>query len=393
MKPTKVLASLIVVLPSLSLVAQAPPGGDHQSTGNAAVKYLRADASLRQSYAFPADAVAELQKSLESPLNVEDEKLIAAADEALVEFHHGAASKRCDWVMSSEDGPLANTAHRGAIKELIAVAEIRSRLRFRDGDMPGAIDDAVAAMTAARHLSVDGSLASVLFAYNLENSVAGILARNLLRLSPAQLRELGTAINALPNGSDLKVALESEKLNRNDILTSVQGAKDRDDLIAGLLRNIPFLNSNRELAAQVVDGCSGSVKGFTECVDQQQDFYISWVPRFTLPPEEFEKAYKVEFERLSKTNPVIWQFTPALPRFRWTEAYQRTRRALLHTAIAVRQDGLKAISLLPDPYDGKPFTYTALDEGFRLESRLNDGGLPISLSIALSTEDRKLAPK
>jgi hypothetical protein len=102
---------------------------------------------------------------VESPLDVEDEKLVAAADEALVEFHHGAASNRCDWVMSAEDGPLANTAHRGAIKELVAVAEIRSRLRFRDGDMPGAIDDAVAAVAAARHLSVDGSLASVLFAY------------------------------------------------------------------------------------------------------------------------------------------------------------------------------------------------------------------------------------
>jgi hypothetical protein len=289
MKPTTVLVAFFVVFSSLRLGAQAPPGGDRQSAENAAVKYLRADASLRQSYALPADAVAELQKSLESPLNVEDEKLVAAADEALVEFHHGAASNRCDWIMSSEDGPLANTAHRGAIKELVAVAEIRSRLRFRDGDMPGAIDDAVAAMAAARHLSVDGSLASVLFAYKMENSVTGILARNLLRLSSGQLRELATAINALPNGSDLKIALESEKLNRNDILDSVHGAKTRDDLIAGLLRNIPFLKSNRELAAQIVDGCGGSVKGFTDCVDQQQAFYRSWAPRFALQPEEFKK--------------------------------------------------------------------------------------------------------
>jgi hypothetical protein len=82
---------------------------------------------VRQSYPLPADAVPNLQKSVESPLDVEDEKLVAAADEALVEFHHGAASNRCDWVMSSEDGPLANTAHRGAIKELVAVAEIRSQ--------------------------------------------------------------------------------------------------------------------------------------------------------------------------------------------------------------------------------------------------------------------------
>ena len=88
-------------------------------------------------------------------------------------------------------------------------------------------------------------------------------------------------------------------------------------------------------------------------------------------------------------NPVVWQFTPSLPRFRWAEAYERTRRALLHTAIAVRLDGPKAISLSADPYNRKPFTYIALGEGFKVESQLLDGGVPISLSIVPGAEDRK----
>src|ERR1700742_3565052 len=145
MKRVRFSILVFLLLPSPWLVAQTP-SAVNQSTENAAVKYLRADASLRQSYALPVDAMPILQKLLDSPLDSEDEKLVAAADEALVEFHHGAASSRCDWVMSSEDGPLANTAHRGAIKELVAVAEIRSRLRFRDGDVAGAMADAVAAM-------------------------------------------------------------------------------------------------------------------------------------------------------------------------------------------------------------------------------------------------------
>ena len=383
---------LCVLLP-LWLEAQTPSAGNHASPENAAVKYLRADASLRQSYPLPADAVSNLQKSVESPLDVEDEKLVAAADEALVEFHHGAVSKRCDWVMSSEDGALANTAHRGAIKELVAVAEIRSRIRFRDGDIPGAINDAIAAMAAARHLSLDGSLASVLFAYRIENSVTGIIARNLVRLSTAQLRELENAIKRLPNGSDLKIAFEAEKLDRNNISTSVQGATTRDELIEGLLRNLPVLKSNRELAAQIVDGCGASVKGFTHCVDQQHSFYVSWAPRFTFPPEEFEKAYNAEFDSLSKTNPVLLHFTPALPRFRWTEAYEQTRRALLHAAIAVRLDGPEAVNLYLDPYDRKPFTYIALGEGVRLESQLVDGGAPISLAVVPGDEERNPASK
>ena len=63
----------------------SPTGG--QEAENAAVKYLRADAALRQSYALPPDAAAQLLKALDSPLNGEDEKLVAAATDALVEFH------------------------------------------------------------------------------------------------------------------------------------------------------------------------------------------------------------------------------------------------------------------------------------------------------------------
>jgi len=230
MKPIIALVALFTMSTSIWLGAHDPPVENQQNTENAAVKYLRADASLRQLYALPPDAAAKLQKALESSLDVEDEKLVAAADEALVEFHHGAAIHRCDWVVSSEDGPLANTAHRGAIRELVAVAGIRARLRFRDGNTPGAIGDVLAAMAAARHLSVDGSLASVLFAYKLENSVTGVLVQNLFKLSPAQLHELASGLNSLPSGSNLSTAFESEKLSRDDLLSIVRDAKTRDEL-------------------------------------------------------------------------------------------------------------------------------------------------------------------
>jgi hypothetical protein len=394
MKATIVLVVLFTMFSVIWLGAHNPRIENQQSTENAAVKYLRADASLRQSYALPPDAAEKLQKAVESPLDAEDERLVAAADEALVELRHGAAIERCDWVMSAEDGPLGSTAHRGAIRELVAVAEIRARLRFRDGDTRGAMGDVLAAMAAARHLSVDGSLASVLLAYKLENSIAGVLVQNLLRLSPAQLHELSSGLNALPRGSSLSTAFESEKLSRNDFLLAiVQGAKTRGELIEQLLHNIPALESNRGLAAEIVDGCGGSVQGYVNCVERQHSFYVSWAPRFTLPPEQFEKEYKVEFDGLSKTNPVVRQFTPALWRFRWTDAYEQTRRALLYTAIAVRLESPNALNQHLDPYDQMPFTYTAVDGGFRLESQLTDGGMPISLAILPNSEGRKAIPK
>jgi hypothetical protein len=374
MKIPMVLAVLVMLFSSTGSQAQLPPE-------NAAVKYLRADAALRQSYALPPDAPVKLEKAMESPLDEEDSKLVAAADDALVEFDHGAAIKRCDWVMSIEDGPLANTAHRGAIIELVAVSGLRARLRLRNGDTRGAISDALAAMAAARHLSLDGSLASVLFAYRLEKKLTGILAGDLIGFSPGQLNKLSSGLDGLPSGSNLGSAFESEKVRRNYFLDIAQGAKNRDELIGLLLDKVPTLQSDKALAAQIVDGCGGSVNGFVNCANQQHSFYASWALRFALAPEQFERAYKTEIEGASKANPLIRQFTPAIPRFRWAEAYIQTRRAMLETAIAVRLDGPSALNRHPDPYDGNPFSYTPLDGGFRLESRLRESATPISLSI------------
>jgi hypothetical protein len=359
--------------PSLSIAAS--------SEENAAVKYLRADAALRQSYSLPTDGAAKLMLAMESPLNNDDEQLSASAGEALTEFGHGAARKFCDWTMSTEDGPFANTAHRGAVMEMAAVSAIRARLRFRDGDLPGAGADITIAMAAARHLSLDGSLASVLFAYSLENKLSGILSQNLYLFSSAQLISLEKRIEELPNGSNLKSAFEAEKLHRDDLTPIVQGVRTRDELIGRLLQGIPALQANRQLAMEIVDGCGGSVSGFMHCIKQQQTFYVTWESRFNLPLQEFEAEYRAELAALAKTNSIVRLLTPDLPRFRWTEAYTATRRALLRAAIATRKDGRAGADRFPDPYDGKPFSYESVDGGFRLESHLKDGNAPISLTI------------
>lgn len=373
------VATALLVL-SLALSVRAFFAQD-QGAQNAAVKYLRADASLRQSFPLPTDAAAKLQKALESPLNDDDETLVAAAAEALVEFQHGASSKRCDWDMSAEDGALADTAHRGAILELASVSGLRARIRFRDGNTGGATTDLLAATAAARHLSQDGSLASVLFAYKLENTLSVILAQNLFRFSDSQLKVLADKCATLPRGFTLGKALSAEKVQRNDNLEIAQSAKNPQELINLLLERVPILKSNRSLANKIVDGCGGTVDGFLQCANQQQVFYNEWITKFDLPPEQFERDYKAELQEVSKDNSVMREFTPALPRFRWVEAYCQTRRALLEAAIAVRLDGPGALDRHPDPYDAKPFSYTRLDKGFQLGSQLAENGSPLTLAV------------
>ena len=366
----------IVLLLAASALGQAA------SPQNAAVKYLRADIALRESYAFPADPSTALEKALNAPLDKNSENLVAAAEEALREFQHGTEMKRCDWELSAQDGPSANTSHRGAIRDLVLVSGLRARLRFRDNRPADAIEDSLAAMKAARQLSEDGSVASALISYQLEDKLSQILAHNLARLSPSQLRQLAARLSSLPGGSDLPAALRAEELDRHPLATVVRGATSRDDLINRLLDGVPVLNGDRQRAQDLVDGCGGSVRGFAKCMDQQRSFYESWLARFSLPPERFEKDYNQQWQSGSDPNPFILHYTVALPRLRWAEAYAKARRRLLRAAIAVRLDGPAALVRFNDPYQSDLFSYVPLEHGFRLESDLADETGPIGLTIA-----------
>lgn len=70
---------LAAVLASYSHRALASPPS--QTNGNAAVKYLRADAALRQAYPLPPNAATQLGQALQSPLTKFDEDLVAAASQ------------------------------------------------------------------------------------------------------------------------------------------------------------------------------------------------------------------------------------------------------------------------------------------------------------------------
>jgi hypothetical protein len=353
---------------------------------NAAVQYLRADVALHQAYPLPPQAWVKLEQAVEEPLSAEDEKLVAAASEALAEFQHGAKSKLCDWQMSAEDGPFANTSHRGAVMELVAVSALHARIRLRDGDDKGAIADLLAAYAAARHLSLDGSITSVLIGYKLEREGTAVLQNAIALLTPAELETLESGLAGLPQGSSMQNAITAEKLKRNDLAGIIGNAHTHDELISRVA-GIPSLANDRAKAQELVDGCGGSLAGVMNCIDKQRAFYEKWTANFGLPPETFQQQYDPDHASASIGNPILQRFTPMLSRFRWAEAYNNTRRALLHAAVAVQRDGTKELSRYPDPSNGRLFSYTQLANGFVLESALKENGKPISLSV-VSTQKK-----
>lgn len=380
MKLSKRLWCLLPLFTPMCVPADAAQP-QHSQRQNTAVQYRRADKTLRDTRALPPDAATTLAKALTAPLDDSDQKLVKAADEALAQFRRAAEIENCDWGLSAEDGPSADTSHRQAIRELALVSAIRARLRFRDGPSGDAINDSLAAITAARHLSLDGTLASVLISYQLEDQVSKVLAHNLSRLSRRQLRQLSAKLSSLPPGATMANALRSEQIDRHPLLTVVRGASTRDDLIAHLSNGVPLLNGDQTRAQQVVDGCGATVQGFDDCLDQQRAFYQTWIARFSEPPGQFESEYNLQLAKSAAANPIIRFFTPALPRLRWVEAYSRTRRTLLLAAVAVQIGGPAALVRFNDPYKDDLFSFVPLEHGFRLESELTEEGGPIGLSI------------
>jgi hypothetical protein len=369
-----------VVVSSAFILAQAGGGQSDTSGLNAAIKYLRADASLRQTCSVPQEGWSKAEEAVRRPLSNEDDQRVACAAEALIEFEHGASIPKCDWQVSVDDGPFASTAHRGAIRELVATAALRARLRFRDGDRHGAITDLIAGLTAARHLSLDGSIASVLFGFRIEDEISEVLSQGLGQMSAIELHELRTGLSNLPKSSSTREAFESEKLTRNDLRDRAGRAHSADELTA-MFAALPALKDDPQIANQIVDACGGSVAGVLSCFEGQSAFYRRWASRFDLPSDQFEKEFTADFGASSSHNAVIAFFTPSLPRLRWAEAYSETRRALVLAAVAVKQQGVKSLAQFPDPYDGRTFKYAQVADGFQLQSSLQQDGRPLSISV------------
>jgi hypothetical protein len=66
---------------------------------------------------------------------------------------------------------------------------------------------------------------------------------------------------------------------------------------------------------------------------------------------------------------------------------------LLQAAVDVQLRGPDALTQHPDGHDGAPFSYHSIDGGFRLESRLSENKVPLSLTVAAGPENLKVNPK
>jgi hypothetical protein len=354
---------------------------------NAALKYWQAFATL------PKLTAAEVQKltgeCLTLPLDAHTKETVTKAEYALQMLHEGAALPRCVWGIPYEDGLYVLLPHVEGVHVLSALACLRARIRFEEGHNAEAIDDLVAAMTLARHVSPDGILLTVVYGYNIERYPTETLALYLPKLDPKTIRELKTRLDALPAGGNPAAAMAYEEKSSLDwFVRTVKETKDKERLVA--LLSPLFLSEGEkkgqdptEKARVFLEECGGSVAGVLKFAEEMRPCYASMAKKLELPVEEFEKEYEREAMKRAG-NPVFKAFFPAVPKCRRAQARAEVRRALLLAALAVQLEGRDALKSRPDPVIGGPFEYVAFEGGFELRSKLKgQDDKPIMLTVGL----------
>lgn len=378
-----------ILLVFVVLSAQAQHQKLHQAKlglpdDNAALRYMRAYAALHQTKVMSSSVAPTLQHYATVPLDAFATELVTAARGALLELHHGARLPHCAWAVSAEDGIIADTSHRGVARELIAVAGLRARLRFRDGQLADATDDLLDAIALARHLTFDGSLASAMMGNYFEQGPIELLAQSLPRLSPAILQQVIARYDALPSSAKMaEVLLSHEKVTRTILLTLLQDKPEKGQLIERLTTLYAFKEGGAE---EFLTACGGTANSLRQKIVQLRPRYIKWSGWFRLSPDEFEKKYQAETEELAKTNPVFELLTPSISKMRWNEAYRQTQQALFRAGAAVQLNGKRALSKNLDPYNDQEFQYALTSTGFRLESQLKKDGKSLAINIGTEAE-------
>jgi RNA polymerase sigma factor (sigma-70 family) len=357
------------------------PGAAPDRGANAAVPYGQALIALRRV----GDQDKLRADCLTMPLDAHARELVTRGAYALRMMRRGAALPRCDWAIDPERGNYIPDTHADGAKVLSALACLRARLRFAEGQSAEAVEDIVAALALARHVSRDGTLDSLWAGDEIERRTSEALAPELPRLDAQAVKDLAARLDALPPGGSVATAtMRMAEALLSWIVGEVQEAKDKDSLLAFLSQLCGSKSDppekNRAKGRAFLEECGGTAEGVLKSAEEMRRGYVPIAKTLDLPPDRAAKEFERE-ERKLAGNPVFKVFAPVLHNVRRRQEEAAVRRALLSAALAVRLDGRDALKHHPDPVAGGPFDYVAFEGGFELRSKWKPDDQPVALTV------------
>lgn len=365
----------------LALTPVATAADEGELGANAALHYWQAFAGLPR---LDEAQGKKLAASLTVPLDDETRRWAQQSDDSFRELRHGAALPRCAWGVSLGDGFAAVLHHPQAARTLAHLTCLRVRQAFATDRPQEALDDAVATMTMARHLSADGTLISWLVGAAIEQQMYEVLAQHLRDLGTADRARLAQRIDRLPTGGPLAACLRTEETAGLDWfiarVKATKGAKDLQNVLA-LLHG----EGGEEKAKKMLQDAGGTAQGVIRAAEEIRPIYGTFARKLTLPPDRFVREWNAEAERL-KNNPVFALLAPALPKVRYADARLETRRAMWKAALAVVERGPEAGKERRDPFGDGPFTYETFEGGFILKAKMTTpDDKPLTLTVGRRT--------
>ncbi|HEY7310227.1 MAG TPA: sigma-70 family RNA polymerase sigma factor [Gemmataceae bacterium] len=360
------------------------PGPASERRANAALQYGQAFIALRRGFK-PIGEKKLLAECQTIPLDADARELVVKCGYALRMMQQGAKLPRCDWRGDFERGIEVSFTHGDGARQLSALACLRARLRFTEGQSAEAIDDIIAALTMARHISLDGTLESLWIGYEIEQRMSETLALYLPSIDSKMLRHLKSRLDALPpRGSVATATMRMEEELLTWIVGEVKEAKDKERLLAFLSQlcgeKSAAAEKNRAKGRAFLEACGGTAEGVVKSAEEMRSFSARLAKMLDLPPDQVAKAFERE-ETKRAGNPVFNLFSPVLHNVRRRQAQADVRRALLSAALAVQLNGRDVLKNHADPVVGGPFDYVAFEGGFELRSKWKLDDKPVALTV------------
>lgn len=372
--------------PSAQVAEQPPSAARTKGSGpdrgaNAASEYGQAYVALRRGAGDHDKLIAEC---LTMPLDAHAREIVTKAAYALRMVQRGAARPRCDWARDFDCGIELSFSHAEGAQLLSSLACVRARLRFQEGKNTDAIEDILAAMTLARHISADGTLDSLRASHAIERRMGEALALYLANLDAKMIPDISKRLDALPpSGSVATATMEFEEAMLKWIVGEVKEAKNQESLLAFLSQLCGKHESpekDRERGRVFLTECGGTAEGVLKYAEEMRQCSRRIAKKLDLPSDQAAKEFQRE-EKALASNPLFKLFAPVLQNVLRRQMQANVRRALLSAALDVQLNGRGVLKNHPDPVAGGPFDYVAFEGGFELRSKGKRDNEAVALTV------------
>jgi hypothetical protein len=344
-----------------SILPSTPVRAEDVPQENAALKYWQAFAEM-PDLTWEVSGASTIQ-GIVSPVTEELIKSIQYSEKPLRLLHRGAKMPLCDWQVDLTDaGFETSLPHLDRAQRLSRLSLLRARYRFEQGHEIEAVEDILATMALARHISRDKTVQGFERSWIVETVAVFVVSAYLPGMSTEALDALAVRLNSLPLRTPLQESVVNERKSLEWFIAKIERTDEKR--IRGLLSSL--LGSKEK--AEILLKTSGGPEGLHKLAVAMLPLYGE-AARLPLLPFS-EKDLEQRFQQKINDNPLArLLFIADLHSVRIDGARVEYELALLKAAIAVVKGGKESLQNHHDPNRPGVFEYEQLNGGFLLRSQ------------------------